>query len=92
MLSQKEVQHIAKLARLGLSSQEEKKFQKELSSILDYVAKLKKANVTGVKPTSHPFSLSNIKRADEGKKKTHNLLSLAPETKDNYVKVKSILK
>lgn len=92
MISQKEVQHVAKLARLGLSQTEEKKFQRELSSILDYVEKLKKVKVAKVEPTSHPLRVANVMRQDQGKSKKQKLLDLAPVTKDGYVKVKSILK
>ena len=91
MISKKEVQHIAKLARLGLSPKEEKKFQKELSSILGYVEKLKKVNVVGVEATSHPLQVVNVMRSDEARTKKQKLLELAPETKDGYIKVKPIL-
>ena len=90
MISKKEVQHIAKLARLGLTEKEIAKFQKELSSILDYVEKLKKINVAKVEPTSHPLAVENVMREDEARSKKQNLLDLAPETKNGYVKVKSI--
>jgi len=91
MISKKEVQHIAKLARLGLSPKEEKKFQRELSSILGYVEKLKKVNVAGIEPTSHPLEVVNVMRQDEAKSKKQRLLTLAPETKAGYIKVKQIL-
>ena len=54
MIKKQEVQHIAKLARLGLTEVEIKKFQKELSSILDYFATLKEVDVLGIEPTFHP--------------------------------------
>lgn len=92
MISQKEVQHIAKLARLGLSPNEEKKFQKELSSILGYVEKLKKVNVAKVKPTSHPLAVINVMRPDKAEARKYKLLDLAPEAKDGFIKVKKILK
>lgn len=92
MISPKEVQHIAKLARLGVAKKEEKKFQKDLSSILDYIAKLKKLDVSETPATSHPLSIKNVFRKDEAEKKTKNLAGLAPETEDNYIKVRSILK
>lgn len=92
MISKKEVQHIAKLARLGLSPAEEKKFQGELSSILDYIEKLKKVKITKVEATSHPFQAANVMRPDEGRKQEQKLLALAPETKAGFIKVKSILK
>ena len=95
MISKQEVKHIAKLARLGITKKEEEKFRKELSSILDYIEKLKEVDVSGVKPTSHSIEVENVMREDEREKsKTQRteLLELAPETKDGYLKVKSIFK
>ena len=95
MITKEEVKHIAKLARLGLTSEEIEKLQKELSSILDYIEKLKEVDISGVEPTSHSIEMENVMREDEekGKLKTKNkkLLELVPETKDGYLKVKSIL-
>ncbi|MFH1714466.1 MAG: Asp-tRNA(Asn)/Glu-tRNA(Gln) amidotransferase subunit GatC [Candidatus Nealsonbacteria bacterium] len=94
MISKEEVKHIAKLARLGLSEKEVGKFQKELSEILDYIEQLKKVDVSGINPTSHPLSVENVTRKDESNKRKNGkaLLSLAPDKKDGYIKVKSILK
>jgi len=98
MISKQEVQHIAKLARLGLTEKEVEKYQKELSSILDYIGKLKKIDmeISNLLPTSHPFEVENIMREDQksAKRKEQNakLLELAPQTKNDHLKVKSILK
>jgi aspartyl/glutamyl-tRNA(Asn/Gln) amidotransferase C subunit len=96
MISKQDVQHIAKLARLGLSEKEIAKYQKDLSSILDYVEKLKKVDVSKIEPTSHSVKLENVEREDREdlrfKIKDSRLLKLAPETKNVYLKVKSILK
>ena len=95
MLSKEEVKHIAKLARLGLTEEEIEKFQKELSSTLNYIEKLKEADVSKVKPTSHSVAMENVTRENEGssklKVKSSKLLDLAPETKDGYLKTKQIL-
>lgn len=92
MISLKEVRHIAALARLSITKKEEEKFQKDLSAILDYIEKLKKVDIEATKETSHPLSVKNVFRKDIAEKKTQNLMKLAPETKDNYIKVKSILR
>jgi len=92
MISKAEVQHIANLARLGLTDEEIEKYQKDLSSILDYVEKLKKVNVSGVEPTSHSVKVENITRKDEAGKPDGKLIDLAPDRKEDYLKVKSILK
>jgi len=96
MISKDEVKHIAKLARLALTEKEVEKFQKELSSILNYVEELKEVNVSDIAATSHPFEAKNVVRRDEENKKqiTNNkkLLDLAPEKEKDYLKVKSILR
>ncbi len=94
MLSKEEVEHIAKLARLGLSQEEIGKFQKELSSILDYFEKLKKVDVAKVEPMSHSVKLENVLRKDETIKDPaqEKLVKLAPQSQDGYFKVKSIFK
>lgn len=56
-LTKKEVEHVAKLARLGLSSDEKKKFEKELSDILDFVEKLNEVKTDKVEPTAQVTGL-----------------------------------
>lgn len=104
MISEKEVKHIAKLARLGLKEDEIKKMQKELSKILDYVEKLQKADVSSVKSKNQSLKrlnkIENVMREDRakvlksgqvGKKEmSKRLLSLAPQIQNRYLKVKSI--
>lgn len=97
MISKKEVQHIAKLARLGLAPKEIEKMKEELSSILDYIEKLKEVDISGIKATTHSIEIKNVFRQDKERekleaKKQENLLELAPDTKNGYLKVKSILK
>ncbi len=93
MISKEEVKYIAKLARLGLTEKETEKFQKELSSILDYVEKLKKADVSKVEAASRAFEIENVVREDERRKEkigSEGLVEMAPEREKGYVKVKSI--
>lgn len=98
MISKEEVKHIAKLARLGMADADIERFQKNLSSILEYFDKLKEVDVSNTAPTSQPFEIDNVLRKDaenpvfadmSGRKK---MLEQSPETKENYIKVKSILK
>jgi len=92
MISKEEVRHIAKLARLGIN-QEEEKFSKDLSSILDYIEKLKEVDVKNVKPTSYSGKIENITRKDTGSQKsekTSKLLELFPDRKKRFLKTKQI--
>lgn len=96
MISQKDVQHIAKLARIELSEKEIVKFQKEFASILEYFDMLKEVDVKNVEPVALGFISKNVTRKDLAKPKPLNaakeLLDMAPETQDGYVKVKSMFK
>lgn len=49
-----EVKHVAKLANLPLSKEEEEKYSKQLSKILDYMEKLNQADTSKVEPTFNP--------------------------------------
>ena len=97
MISEKDVQHIAKLARLGLTEKEIAKFQRELSKILDYIEKLKEVDISNVEPTSHSIQVENVMRSDEFQianfklQIAKKLMELAPETKNGYLKTKPIL-
>ena len=99
MISKKEVQHIAKLARLGLGKKEIEEMRKELSLILDYFNLLKEVNISGIEPSFYfaeelkKITTSDLMREDyvEKSKKAKKLLDSVPETKEGFVKVKTIL-
>lgn len=100
MISKQEVQHIAKLARLGITKKEEEKFQKELSTILNYFNLLKEVDVSETKPTFHPaqpFLKKNLSITREDIKKSqksetvNKLVEAAPERKNRYIKTKAVL-
>jgi aspartyl-tRNA(Asn)/glutamyl-tRNA(Gln) amidotransferase subunit C len=94
MLSKEETEHIAKLARLGLGGEEIAKYQKDLSAILGYIEKLQEVDVKLVKPFTHSVEMSNVGRPDAAAARTpedlERLRSQMPQTKDGYLKVKSI--
>ena len=96
MITKEEVKHIAKLARLGLTEKEIGKYQKELSSILDYIEKLKEVDISKIEPTSRSIRVENVEREDVEDKRqearNRKLMELAPETKQGFLKVKSIFK
>jgi aspartyl-tRNA(Asn)/glutamyl-tRNA(Gln) amidotransferase subunit C len=60
-----DVKYVAQLARLALTSDEEKKLGAQLGNILGYIDKLRELDVTGIEPTAHAFPLVNVMRADE---------------------------
>jgi len=58
------VKHVAKLANLPLSENEEKKFEKQLNEVLSYVKKLNEKDVKNIKETSQITELENVTRED----------------------------
>ncbi len=64
-LTLEEVKHVAKLAKLTLTEQEIKKFQNQLSEVLDYIDVLKKLETKEIEPTSQVTGLENIFREDQ---------------------------
>ena len=65
MIDDKDVQHVARLARLALSDEELARMRTELSAILAHIDALKAIDVDGVEPTSHAVPLVNVMRDDE---------------------------
>lgn len=93
-LTKEEVEHIAKLARLGITKEEREKFAGQLSSILEYFEQLKEVDTDDVPPTAQVTGLENVSRLDvtqEGDKETmKKLVESAPMSEGNLIKVKGI--
>ncbi len=91
-LTTSQVEHLAQLAQLTLTSQERQKLQKQLSEILDYVGQLNKLKTAEVEPTSQVTGLENVFRQDEPSPSLSQkeVLSEAKETKNSFFKVKAV--
>jgi len=99
MLTDAEVEHIASLARIELKPEEKERLKKDLGSVLDYVAKLEKADTSSVEPLYQTTGIVNAERVDEPRAEfpqTENLEELligqAPERQERFVKVKSVMR
>ena len=84
---------VAELARLNLKPEEKKKLEKELSSILEYVEKLKALDTQNVEPTSHVLNLENVFREDEVKpaEVRDEALNHAPSREGKFFKVPKVV-
>ncbi len=94
MLTQDEVKHIAKLAKLKLNEAELKKFTGQLSSILDFFGQLQEVDTDNIEETSQVTGLSNVTRPDEiivdGQEDA--LLDCAPHPIENHsIKIPKIM-
>jgi aspartyl-tRNA(Asn)/glutamyl-tRNA(Gln) amidotransferase subunit C len=92
-LSLKEVEHIALLARLELSDEEKKRYQKQLSHILDYVAQLQKLDTSQIELTSSVQPRSARLRADEPRPglSVNQALDNAPDVEGNQFRVPPVM-
>jgi aspartyl-tRNA(Asn)/glutamyl-tRNA(Gln) amidotransferase subunit C len=92
-ISRQEVQHIAKLARVGLSEADIARFQEQLSSIVDYFQALRQVDTEGVPPTFHTLPLQNIMREDAAgfSLDKEAIMANAPLREGDYFRVRPVL-
>lgn len=64
MLTEEQVRHIAKLARIRLSDEEVEKFTTQLTGVLEYVDILKEVDTDKVPETSQVTGLCNVMEED----------------------------
>jgi aspartyl-tRNA(Asn)/glutamyl-tRNA(Gln) amidotransferase subunit C len=57
--------HVARLARLALSEDEIEPMARELSAVLDHIARIGELDLDDVAPTSHVVEITGALRADE---------------------------
>lgn len=93
MISKKEVEHIALLARLHLSEQDKETFAVQLSQIIDHAGKVSEIDSSKVKPTSHAIEQRNVWREDEIRTclSKEKALANAPEKENGAFKVPKIV-
>jgi aspartyl-tRNA(Asn)/glutamyl-tRNA(Gln) amidotransferase subunit C len=89
----KEVEHVARLARLELTAEEKERMRAQLDSILSYIDKLNELDTSAVEPTSHVLPMTNVFREDEVTLPLAQeaVLTNAPDRHDLFFRVPRIL-
>lgn len=84
---------MANLARIELNQEELNLFSGQLESVLEFIEKLKKADVSSVQPMSHILDIQNVLRADVPKESLPNALVLknAPESLKGHFRVPKVI-
>ncbi len=92
-IDEKEVRHIAHLARLKLTDDEVAVFRRQLADVLDYMEKLDEADTENVKPTAHTLPIRNVFRDDKPAPpmSVDTVLANAPDKAPPFFKVPKIL-
>ena len=92
-ITEKDVEHVATLARLRFKEDEVNLFTQQLNDILEYFEKLKNINTKNIDPSTHAVNLSNVFREDEVRSSLPSDESLknAPDSEQTYFKVPKII-
>jgi aspartyl-tRNA(Asn)/glutamyl-tRNA(Gln) amidotransferase subunit C len=92
-LSRADVEHVAHLARLGLTQEELGRLEGQLNHILDQYAILPTVQTDHIAPTAQTIELENILRDDIARPSlpVEVVLANAVETEGDYIVVPAIL-
>ena len=93
IISEEQVAHVARLARLALAADEKRRLTEQLNAILGYMEQLNEVSTENVEPTAHVFDLVNVFRADETDRTlaAGAPLANAPETEQRFFVVPRIV-
>ena len=92
-ISNSDVAHVARLARLALSEEELSRYTTQLAAVLEHAADIASLDIEGVPPTAHPFPLANVFREDVPRPclDRDEVLSQAPDVEDDRFRIPRIL-
>jgi len=91
VIGREEVLHVARLARLALSEEELEPMARELSAVLDHIARIGELDLDDVAPTSHVVEVTGALRPDEPRPSLPREVALAqaPAVRDEGFMVPS---
>jgi aspartyl-tRNA(Asn)/glutamyl-tRNA(Gln) amidotransferase subunit C len=89
-----DIKYVADLANIKLTDEEAHKLQLQLDNILTFFKNLEELNTKEVESLSHVLDLKNVYREDDIKPSINkqDILNLAPQKDNNYVKVSKVVK
>ena len=93
VLTIEEVRHIALLARLRLTPEEEQRYAEQLSAILDHAARLKEVDTSHILPTASVLPMRAPLRDDVPRPSTPHarILANASEAQEGMFRVPPVL-
>ena len=92
-ISEDEINKIAKLAMIEISSEEKTDFLKQVNNIIEYIDKINTLDTSNVEATEHIFELKNVFREDKVGQSidSNELKKIVPDYKDGYIVVPKII-
>jgi aspartyl-tRNA(Asn)/glutamyl-tRNA(Gln) amidotransferase subunit C len=92
-ITNQDVEHIAKLAKLSFNDEEIQKMQKEMNNILDYIHKLDELDTSNVEPLNYVIDVKNVMREDIVKESypPEESLKNAPAKTEKFFRVPKVI-
>lgn len=93
MIDKKQVEHIAKLARLEVSEAQATEYSKQLSNVLKYFEQIEKVDMRGVEPLVTPTEIESYWREDQSRQElsVEEIAANAPDRVGNLFKVPPVV-
>jgi len=92
-ISREQVQHVANLARLTLTPEEEDRMTRNLNDILQFFQQLNQLDTDDVPPTSHVLEIANVMRDDVPRPSwpLEDVLKNAPDEDNGMFRVPAVI-
>jgi aspartyl-tRNA(Asn)/glutamyl-tRNA(Gln) amidotransferase subunit C len=92
-LDRETVEHVAALARIGLTDAEIARMQDQLGAVLEHISMLQEVDTSDIPPTAQVLPLHNVMRDDELQPSLplEQVLRNAPRIEDGYIRVNAVL-
>ena len=92
MITVKDVEHVAKLARLELTEDEKVLYTKQLGDVLKYVDQMNEVDTSDVKPMTQVIDFVNVMREDKVyyEQTKEELMKNAPDEENGFFRVPKI--
>lgn len=92
MITIKDVEHVAKLARLELTDEEKELYTKQLGDVLEYVNQMNEVDTSKIEPMTQVVDFVNVMREDKVvyEQTKEELMKNAPEEENGFFKVPKI--
>ncbi|MFX1598320.1 MAG: Asp-tRNA(Asn)/Glu-tRNA(Gln) amidotransferase subunit GatC [Promethearchaeota archaeon] len=92
-ITKEQVEHIAWLARIKLTKEQERLFTEQFNDILEYFREIDETDTSNVKPTYHVTGSKNVYRDDTPKEclSIEEALMNAPEKEKTFIKGPKII-
>ena len=92
MITIKDVEHVAKLARLELTEEEKELYTKQLGDVLKYVDQMNEVDTSNVEPMFHAIDFVNVMREDKVvyEQTKEALMANAPDEENGFFRVPKI--